>query len=81
MTKASAGADKFGATERRVHKEPGIRTHFFHSLPRADAAAACSRGTVSIVGRILTRTQKGRAPSLSIHCTADSNTNRIRLTF
>ena len=24
MTKASADADKFGATERRVHKEPGM---------------------------------------------------------
>lgn len=24
MNKASADADKFGATERRVHKEPGI---------------------------------------------------------
>jgi hypothetical protein len=24
MTKASAGADKFVATERRVHKEPGM---------------------------------------------------------
>jgi hypothetical protein len=25
MTKASADADKFGETERRVHKEPGMR--------------------------------------------------------
>jgi hypothetical protein len=24
MTKASADADEFGATERRVHKEPGM---------------------------------------------------------
>jgi hypothetical protein len=24
MTKASADADKFGGTERRVHKEPGM---------------------------------------------------------